>query len=228
MPAAPCCPWPSTAATSRPRSATSPSAQAFPSPTWNRYSSLSRVPAWCVPSGAWEAGYVLARQPEKLTLGQVVAAVDGPIVVGRLRRAPRWGRLQPRRPVRPAVGLGGGGRAHAGAPRLLHHRRHGPPGGRSSAGPRGCPVALSWPTEPRRWRGRQDWHGGRSVGRGRPEWPARSAGRGAEVKLTSPPSQGGRIRGWRRATRAAAVPAEPRRAAANWPPWRSAGRPETG
>ena len=27
-------------------------------------------------------GYVLARQPEKLTLGQVVAAVDGPIVVG--------------------------------------------------------------------------------------------------------------------------------------------------
>ena len=27
-------------------------------------------------------GYVLARLPEKLTLGQVVAAVDGPIVVG--------------------------------------------------------------------------------------------------------------------------------------------------
>ena len=27
-------------------------------------------------------GYVLARPPEKLTLGQVVAAVDGPIVVG--------------------------------------------------------------------------------------------------------------------------------------------------
>jgi len=27
-------------------------------------------------------GYVLARRPEKLTLGQVVAAVDGPIVVG--------------------------------------------------------------------------------------------------------------------------------------------------
>ena len=27
-------------------------------------------------------GYVLARQPEKLTLGQVVAAVDGPIVAG--------------------------------------------------------------------------------------------------------------------------------------------------
>jgi Rrf2 family iron-sulfur cluster assembly transcriptional regulator len=27
-------------------------------------------------------GYVLARAPEKLTLGQVVAAVDGPIVVG--------------------------------------------------------------------------------------------------------------------------------------------------
>ncbi|HUB70545.1 MAG TPA: Rrf2 family transcriptional regulator [Acidimicrobiales bacterium] len=27
-------------------------------------------------------GYVLARPPEKLTLGQIVAAVDGPIVVG--------------------------------------------------------------------------------------------------------------------------------------------------
>ncbi len=27
-------------------------------------------------------GYILARLPEKLTLGQVVAAVDGPIVVG--------------------------------------------------------------------------------------------------------------------------------------------------
>ena len=27
-------------------------------------------------------GYVLARAPEKLTLGQIVAAVDGPIVVG--------------------------------------------------------------------------------------------------------------------------------------------------
>jgi Rrf2 family iron-sulfur cluster assembly transcriptional regulator len=27
-------------------------------------------------------GYVLARLPERLTLGQVVAAVDGPIVVG--------------------------------------------------------------------------------------------------------------------------------------------------
>src|SRR3954464_14710534 len=33
-------------------------------------------------------GYVLARSPEDITLGQIVSAVDGPIVAGGLRAAP--------------------------------------------------------------------------------------------------------------------------------------------
>ena len=51
-------------------------------------------------------GYVLARPAEAITLAEIVAAVDGPIAAGRLRRAPSRRRVRPRRPVRPAWRMG--------------------------------------------------------------------------------------------------------------------------
>ena len=51
-------------------------------------------------------GYVLAREPSQITLGEIVSAVDGPIARRRLRRAPPGRRLRPRGPVRAARGVG--------------------------------------------------------------------------------------------------------------------------
>ena len=81
-------------------------------------------------------GYVLARPPAEIRLGEIVSAVDGPIVARRLRRAAPGRRLRPRRPVRAARHLEGGRRADAPPARRLH------PGRRRVRGPG---RAARWP-----------------------------------------------------------------------------------
>ncbi len=78
-------------------------------------------------------GYVLAREPGQITLGEIVSAVDGPIAVGDFGEPHQDGACDHEgQCVLLAVWAGISGRIRR-PPRQLHagrHRRHGPgPGG---------------------------------------------------------------------------------------------------
>ena len=62
-------------------------------------------------------GYVLARPPEEITLADILAAVDGPLITADGRARPLRG------PLRPAGGLGRRLRRDPPDPRALHPRR---------------------------------------------------------------------------------------------------------
>ena len=61
-------------------------------------------------------GYVLAREPKRILLSQIVSAVDGPIVGGDFG--------EPRRAMRAPRHLVERWLTYAQIPRLLHSRRH--------------------------------------------------------------------------------------------------------
>ena len=122
-----------------PRSATSPSAPACPSRTWSRSCWPSRAPAWCRSKRGVGGGYVLARPPSEITLGQIVSRRRRAHRARRLRRAPPERRLRPRGPVRRSSPSGPMWAATCAAPRLLHASPTWPDG----------PGELPWPAATR-------------------------------------------------------------------------------
>ena len=82
-PAGRCSPWPSTpTGADRPRCATSPSAPGLPQPYLEQILLALKGAGLVRSKRGVGGGYVLARPPAEITLGQIVSAVDGPIVAG--------------------------------------------------------------------------------------------------------------------------------------------------
>ena len=96
-------------------------------------------------------GYVLARSPAEITLGQIVSAVDGPIVAGDFGEPHKDGACDHEGQCVLLSVWAEVGAPHARPPRLVHAGRHGRPGPGQrttplsplAAHPPGLPATLS-------------------------------------------------------------------------------------
>ena len=100
-------------------------------------------------------GYILAREPSLITLGEIVSAVDGPITLGDFGEPHQDGACDHEGQCVLLAVWAGHQQPHPPPARQLHagrHRRHGPRPGRLATSPRPSPGSAEARRAPRRGR----------------------------------------------------------------------------